>query len=37
MYQASKIAKIAETKILNILNKGKYKIYLPCWFYEDFI
>ena len=29
--------KIAEKKILILLKKRKNKIYLPSWFYENFI
>ena len=29
--------KIAEKKNINITKKRKYKIYLPGWFYENFI
>ena len=32
-----KNSKVSESKILNLLKKKKYKIYLSCWFYEDFI
>ena len=29
--------KIAEKKNIRFIKQRKYKIYLPCWFYEDFI
>ena len=32
-----KNSKVAEAKILSLLKKGKYKVYLFSWFYENFI
>jgi hypothetical protein len=37
MYQALINHRIAEAKILNLLNKENIKVYLPCRFYENFI